>query len=494
MTNGLASVATFSGVIRGLDGGVRRWLGIPYAADASGAWRWMAPQSVQPWTGARDAIDFGDDPPQLPSPFSRAAAQSENCLSLNVWSPSGASRLPVMVWFPGGGFIGGSGSDRRTDGARLAAEGAVVVAINYRIGLAGFMAHPQLSGESAAATSGNYGLLDQIQALRWVRDNIERFGGDARNVTAFGCSAGSASLSLLLTLPQAEGLIHKAILQSPGAFRPLADLRVAEQAGAALGPHVADLRALSWRQLLERTPTAAGSGRSLTGPRVLRPIRDGALVTMDESRAASLGSFANIPLMVGSNADEGKFFLARMPVAGRAGLEAKIREDFGAHADEALTHYGATRETDVSSRLAEVFGDTQFTWAADRLANVWAQRAEAPVWRYVFAHRSASALTDPTHTSELPYVFGTGRDLAGKSAVHGDEESERLSAVMRAAWVRFAATGSPESTELKWPAFTTEARHHLAWTSQLDIAQAWRAPQMRFLDRFVSTVSSTEPS
>jgi para-nitrobenzyl esterase len=221
-------VATLEGPVRGITLPLRRgkavnvFKGIPYAAPPVGPLRWRPPQPVTPWPDVREALQFGSDLPQGPDPRLRAPAQSEDCLYLNVWAPAGAApgSLPVMVWIHGGGFVGGSGSDLRSDGALMAHRNVVVVSFNYRAGLFGFLAHPALSRESEHGVSGNYGLLDQIAALQWVRRNIAAFGGDPQRVTAFGVSAGSASISLLLASPMGKGLFQQAILQSPGAARP----------------------------------------------------------------------------------------------------------------------------------------------------------------------------------------------------------------------------------------------------------------------------------
>ena len=190
-------VETAGGALRGEDGGVRRFLGIPYAAPPVGALRWRPPQPATPWAGLRDATRFGHDAPQDSARPYRGADFAEDCLTLNVWSPAGAERLPVLVWLHGGGFTGGSGSDPRCDGAALAARGAVVVTVNYRLGLLGFLAHPGLAAEDGS--SGNYGLLDQMAALGWVQRNIAAFGGDPARVTLVGVSAGGSAAALMLT-------------------------------------------------------------------------------------------------------------------------------------------------------------------------------------------------------------------------------------------------------------------------------------------------------
>jgi para-nitrobenzyl esterase len=478
---GACDVTLSLGRLRGQDGPVRCWRGVPYAQPPVGPLRWRAPAPVQPWAGVRDATPLAADPPQTASPWLRAP-MGEDCLHLSIWSPMDAQDLPVMVWFFGGGFMGGSVSDPRTDGARLAAEGAVVVAVSYRVGLAGFLAHPALTAESETGSAGNWGLLDQLAALRWVQTHIAAFGGDPTRVTGFGNSAGAASLSLLLTLPEARGLLHRAILQSPGAFRRLATLEQAEHAGLAAGADIDALRALPWQDLLARSAAVAGTDRSLTGPRVLRPIRDGVLVKVDEAEAAQRGRFADIPLLLGSNADEGRYFVERMPAQRRDDFHERLRRDFGQHADEALALYGATSDADVAMRLAEVFGDAQFNWGTDRLAHLWAARSGAPAWRYLLQRAAGGSAVAPTHVDEVPYVFGTLADSAVAGAVPYDAQDLQLSQALRRTWVRFAATGRPGAADggVEWP--TTDAGL-LALARDHHTLPDWRAAQMAFLDR-----------
>ena len=227
------------GLLRGTDGEVRRYCAVPYAAPPTGDLRWTPPEPPQAWTGERDATRFGPDCPQPASVHAttRASGQSEDCLSLDVWAPADppAEGCPVMVWLFGGSFLFGSSSSPQTDGAAFARHGIVFVAPNYRVGVLGFLARPELTAESPHGSSGNYGLLDQVAALGWVRRNIAAFGGDPRRVTAAGVSAGSASISLLNTSPVVDDLFDQVILESPGSFRPLASLDEAEHAGAGLG-------------------------------------------------------------------------------------------------------------------------------------------------------------------------------------------------------------------------------------------------------------------
>ncbi len=222
-------VETRDGVLIGMAGQVSVFKGIPFAAAPVGKLRWREPQPVRPWNEPRQAINFGPDPIQSGG----LRPTSEDCLYLNVWTPnpSQTAQLPVMVWFYGGGFTAGSGADPLFDGTAFARKGVVLVTANYRVGLFGFMAHRLLTAESPHRSSGNYGLMDQVAALRWVRDNIGAFGGDPGRVTAFGESAGASSLSVLLTSPQMNGLVQRVILESPGSMRPLYTLEAAEKAG-----------------------------------------------------------------------------------------------------------------------------------------------------------------------------------------------------------------------------------------------------------------------
>jgi para-nitrobenzyl esterase len=459
------------------------FLGIPYAAPPVGPLRWKAPQPLAPWDGVRDALAFGPDLPQAANARLRAAAQSEDGLYLNVWAPADAEpgSLPVMVWIHGGGFVGGSGSDLRSDGARMAARGIVVVSFNYRAGLFGFLAHPALSRESAQGVSGNYGLLDQLAALRWVQENIRAFGGDPARVTAFGVSAGSASISLLLGSPLAQGLFQQAILHSPGAGRPLSTLKDAEQAGRALGEDIAALRELSTAELFEKTSLLNPKVRGLTTPRVLRPIRDGWAIVEDERPAFEAGRLHAMPVIVGSNADEGTLLTKTWPVKTIADYEQLLRANFGAASAEAAALYPVTTDADAPVRVAEMFADTQFNFGTRLIARAMARKGQ-PTWRYLFTRRAPGQPDGPHHGEEVPYVFGNleavpaGKDSAVDAAV---------STAMMDAWIAFARTGDPNpSGSTAWPPFAPEADNFVVFGDRVSTGSGWRAAQLDFLERF----------
>ncbi|WP_167772466.1 carboxylesterase/lipase family protein [Ramlibacter henchirensis] len=459
---------------------VLRFTAIPYAAAPAGPLRWRPPQPAPAWIGVRDATQFGPDLPQVPGPLIRGNGQSEDALHLNVWTPDLQPRqpLPVIVWLHGGGFVSGSGTDPRADGARLCAEGAVVVNVSYRTGLFGFLAHPALSGESPQRTSGNYGLLDQLAALRWVRDNIAAFGGDAARVTLAGVSAGSASISLFLTSPQARGLFDRAILHSPGAGRPLATLEDAERAGRELGDDIEALRALDAAALLEKTGMLTPKVRGLTTPRVLRPIVDGWLLPLQDREAFRIGAFTRLPIIVGSNLDEGSMLTRDWPVRDLASYGDLVRRNFGEAASQVMALYPARTDADVRGRVAELFADTQFNYGTRLIAQSMAGRGQ-PTFRYLFLRRRPGRADGPQHGEEVAHVFGN----FGTNPV--DALDEQLSSVLRRTWVRFAATGDPNGGGApRWEPYDPAADNHLAFGDTIAPGRAWRAAQLDFLEHY----------
>jgi para-nitrobenzyl esterase len=485
-------VTTSFGLLRGSDlsHGVHAFKGIPYAASPVGDLRWRPPQPAQAWSGIRDAQAFGPDFPQAPNPLMRAPRQDEDCLYLNVWTPARAAPgpLPVMVWLHGGGFAGGSGSDLRCDGAMMASRGAVVVTFNYRSGLFGFLAHPALSRESEQGVSGNYGLLDQLAALAWVRDNIAAFGGDPKRVTVFGVSAGSASISLLLTSPLARGLFHRAILHSPGAGRPLATLPQAEQAGRALGDDIQALRNLPSADLFSKTSLLSPKVRGLTTPRVLRPIHDGWVLAEDERAAFKAGHVQSVPVIVGSNADEGTLLTKAWPLETLHDYEAQLRTNFAGAEEQARALYPASEDAHARLRVADMFADTQFNYGTRLLAQTMAAR-EPRTWRYVFTRRPPAQPDGPHHGQEVAYVFGN------LEAVPGADECDRvLSEAMMGAWMAFARCGDPNGPGLAdWPAYRAAADNHLEFGDRIAPGARWRSAQLDFLDSFHDTVSRATP-
>ncbi|MCE3269722.1 MAG: para-nitrobenzyl esterase PnbA [Ramlibacter sp.] len=481
------TVSVDEGHLRGRrsgDGAV--FLGVPYAAPPVGENRWRPPRPAPRRDGVRDALAFGPDFPQARNARLRAPRQDEDCLYLNVWTPAVGrdAALPVMVWLHGGGFTAGSGSDLRTDGARLAAEGAVVVTLNYRSGLFGFLAHPQLSRESAHGVSGNYGLLDQLAALAWVRENIASFGGDPARITAFGVSAGSASISLLLAAPAAKGAFDRAILHSPGTGRPLATLQDAERAGRAWHADIDALRALSVQEVLARTTQFNPAVRGLTTPRMLRPIRDGWLLPEDERPAFQAGRMHAMPLIVGSNTDEGTLLTRAWPIDTLDAWHAQVDTNFGPAAGEAAALYPARTDAEARPAVAQMFADTQFNYGTRLLAQCMS-RLEPRTWKYLFERRRPDQADGPHHGEEVAHAFGNV-DAAppGETAEH-DATDAALSQAMRKAWVAFATHGDPNTSGVpRWDAYRASDDNHLVLGDAVRPGAAWRRPQLDFLERF----------
>ena len=463
--------------------------GIPFAAPPVGPLRWRPPQPAAPWAGVRDALEFGPDFPQAPNARSRAPSQSEDCLYLNVWAPADASlgSLPVMAWFNGGGFERGSGSDAANDGAHMAAQGVIVVSFNYRAGIFGFLAHPGLSRESAQGVSGNYGLLDQIAALQWVRDNISDFGGDPERITAFGVSAGSASIALLLVSPLGKGLFQQAILHSPGAARPLASLEAAEKAALALGSDIEALRGLSADELLTKMPLLSPKVRGLTTPRVLRPIRDGWLLPEDERPVLKSGRQHAVPLIVGSNADEGSLLTKAWPVDNLEQYRNMTLVNFGEAAAEAGHVYPAKADDQAHPRVAEMFADTQFNYGTRLLAESMTRKG-VPTWRYLFLRRRPDQRDGPHHGEEVGHVFGTYRELSPGQPASFDGVDEKISATMMKVWVTFASNGNPNFPGLpSWSPYDAAAENYMTFGDTIEEGRGWRKEELNFLDRFYDT-------
>jgi len=473
-------VRTAAGEVSGTGTEVRVYRGIPYAAPPVGPLRWRPPQPAAPWTGVHDGSRFGFDPIQLAEPAargSRAPGLSEDCLTLNVWAPAEVPDrgAPVLVWFDGGGFTADSGAKERTDGERFARLGAVLVTVNYRVGVFGFLAHPTLSAESPLHVSGNYGFLDAIAALQWVRDNIAAFGGDPARVTAFGASAGGAVVGLLMISPLARGTFDQVILQSPGSFRPLSTLAEAEVAGRVVGDDLIAMRAMPAAELLPLNAKINPAVRGLTIGRPLRPIIDGWAIDRDEIPAFRSGAFAAVPTIVGGNANEGGWFTANVPVKTTEKLRPYIADNYADMAEEAWKYYGATTDADVERAVADAFGDAQFSFGARSLAQVISRR-QPKTFRYVFSHAGGDTSNPPVHTNEIAYVFGSGTF---------DARDRKVSDAVMAAWVNFAATGDPNGPGApQWAHYDAARDNYLAFDANFAEGTRWRAEPLDFIERF----------
>ena len=469
-------ISTEQGPYRGHEGRVDRFTGIRFAAPPVGDLRWRLPQPTEAHASVRDALAFGEDCPQPASPFTRAPSQGEDCLSLNIWTPHdrGAASLPVLLWLPGGGFIGGSGSDARTDGAVLAEQGIVVVTANYRVGIFGYFAHSGLTSEGHGA-SGNYGLHDSIAALKWVKRNIAAFGGDPARITLGGVSAGSAQAALLLTLEAGFERPHQLLLQSPGSMRPLATLAEAEADGADIADDLDRLRHLSATELLGLTRFYASKPRALTRSRTLRPIIDGSLIRQDERAAHSMGGFTAVPTLIGTCLDEGAQLARGLGIADSENYSAFLEQQFGPDAEEATSLYPAKTNANVQAALAAVFGDTQFTYGGTVLASSLATRTA--VWRYLFAFNDETQ-AGPFHGSDAPFSFGVSPHVDGIATRSDSGAADAMARSTMEQWARFIAIGDPG-----WPACGPGGEPYRRISPNPRMERGWRCEQMLFLDR-----------
>lgn len=460
-------VKTRSGVVEGKDDGrVKTFLGIPYAVPPVGDLRWKAPQPIAKWNGVKKATEFGYHCMQgkvFGDMVFHDPGASEDCLTLNVWVPDKhvEPKLAVMVWIYGGGFVAGTTSEARQDGYKLAHQGVIVVSMNYRLGIFGFMVHPELAKESGHNSAGNYGLLDQLAALKWVHDNIAAFGGDPANVTIFGESAGSFSVSAQMASPLAKGLFQKAIGESGAAFshsglsfdamsaRAEKDAKlVKEKLGAST---LAELRAIPAERLLEPFGPPQSHGFDF-GPDV-----DGYFLPESVPAIFAAGRQNEVVLIAGWNHDEGSFEIGSGPQKPTAeSFKATAQKDFGDKADEFLKLYPADTDEHAMRSALDYAGDKFIalsTWAWVEAA---AKTGKEPVYRYrfdmaPFSKNPNAPRLGAYHSAEIEYVFG---QLDSKTDVTWRDSDRRISEVMQKYWSNFAKNGNPNGPGLpNWPPY-----------------------------------------
>jgi para-nitrobenzyl esterase len=469
-----------AGAARGTsEGSINVFKGLPYAQPPVGDARWKPPVELPTWSGVRDATKFGAACVQ---PKARngsiyswdLGAISEDCLFLNVWAKQGATNAPVMVWIHGGALTTGSGSEPMYDGTKLAERGVVVVSINYRLGVLGYLAHPQLSAESNGSISGNYGLLDQIEALRWVKRNIAAFGGDPSDVTIAGESAGGLSVMYLMTSPPARGLFHKAIAQSAYMISTpeLKQARFGESPAEDIGARIvtatgakdmASLRALEPEKLMEVAarlgyfPLGTIDGRVL--PRQLVDVFD-------------RGEQAPVPIIAGFNSGEIRslrFLAPPVPKNGKA-YQLAIRERYGDLADEFLRLYPSAK---LEESILATTRDALYGWTAERLVRKQTERGQAG-FLYLFDHgypAAEKAQLHAFHASELPYVFGTAaRTPPLWPKVPLTRVETELSDAMLDYWTNFIRSAEPSASgHARWPAYGS-TRAYMTFASEPSVA------------------------
>jgi para-nitrobenzyl esterase len=473
-------------------GDVESFKGIPFAAAPVGELRWRAPQPAPRWQGVRAATGFGSDCMQEPFPSDAAplgVPPAEDCLYLNVWRPAERSeqKLPVMVWIYGGGFVNGGSSPAVYDGNEFARQGVVLVSFNYRVGRFGFFAHPELTREAGAEPVANYGYMDQIAALQWVRRNIAAFGGDPDNVTIFGESAGGGSVLTLLTAPAVpRGTFHKAVVQSGGGRSMLMGMRrlgediegrpSAEKVGVAFARSVgidgtgaaalAALRALPAETLVQglNMATMGQQAETYQGG----PILDGRIVVETPEEALRAGRHAGVPVMIGATSLDIGFSFAR----DRDALFAT----FGPHAEAARAAYDPSGELDFRMLGQVVGADRMMVEPARFVARTVAAQG-LPAYQFRFSY-VAESLRDRVpgalHATEIPYVFNTIRANLGDSVTPADAQTARAA---NAYWANFARTGDPNGAGLpRWERYDAATDRILDFTNKgpVLVADPWR--------------------
>lgn len=461
-------VETSAGALIGeTDGAVHVFRGIPYAEPPIGALRWQPPQPATAWQGERLADSFGPDCIQSPYPensffYRPARLSSEDCLYLNVWAPAESEEpLPVMVWIHGGALTRGSGAISTYDGSRLAQKGVVLVTINYRLGVLGYFAHPELVAESEHYSAGNYGILDQIEALRWVQENIASFGGDPDNVTIFGESAGAWSVHFLTASPLSEGLFHKAIAQSGARLDKRVELDrqtsagpSASSAGRELAAMVGadsltELRAMPARALYRAAETA---GLNTDG------IVDGWVLTEQPYQQFVAGRQHAVPVLLGFNSHEGTTLGAAANAPDTATVyEERIRTMYGPLAETYLEVYPSD---DPRQATLDAFRDGAFGWNMVTWANL-TRYVDQQAWLYYFTHHPPGPMSERLgayHAAEIAYVFDNVHTLRG-----GPRPVDReLADAMSDYWVSFARNGDPNvDGRPQWLPYRNNERHYM---------------------------------
>ncbi len=486
-----------SGALKGaIAGGVVAFKGIPYAAPPTGQNRWRAPQPVAPWKGVRPAAAYASDCMQLPFPSDAAplgTQPAEDCLYLNVWEPVKrvSGKLPVMVWIYGGGFVNGGSSPAVYDGTHFAESGVVFVSFNYRVGRFGFFAHPALTKEDPNALLGNYCFLDQIAALKWVRKNIAKFGGDPSNVTLFGESAGGGSVLTMMTTPLARGLFHKAIVESGGGRTGIGPMRRVSESGPSLpsgeavgiafaekagikgedAAALAALRALPAERVCDRLNMA-----SMGNPTYAGPMIDGKIVAETPEQAFLAGHAMKIPVIAGANSSDIGFNLTRS-------LD-ELFAPFGANKEKARAVYDPDHSADFHTISVLVASDRMMVEPARYVVRSVAAMGQ-PAYEYRFSYVAESMRKQwkgAPHATEIPFVFDTVAARYGKDLAPADEATAKAAL---AYWVAFAKTANPNGDgRPHWPQHSANddelmnftnagpVAEHDAWKARLDLTEA----------------------
>lgn len=484
--NAAPKVKTANGILEGTnESGLNVFRGVPFAQPPVGEFRWREPQSVKNWTGVRKADKFGPRAMQLPifgDMSFRSDGVSEDCLYLNVWSPSKTNneKLPVLVYFYGGGFLAGDGSEPRYDGASMARKGIVSVTVNYRLGVLGFLSHPELTKESPHHASGNYGLLDQSAALQWVQKNIAAFGGDPKKITIAGESAGSFSVSAQMASPLSRNIIAGAIGESGSLLgNATASLQTAEKSGTDWAKSIsknslADLRAMSADDLMKAT--------AKIGYGAFPVCVDGYFFPKSPIDIFAAGQQAHVPLLVGWNSQE---MVYQMVLGGDRptadNFKKAIQKLYGDQAEEAMKVYNASTDDEAEQAATEMASDRFIGFGTWRWSDMQSKTGGKPVYRYMYARprpemrpemgnataNLAGGVTKDTtgkapkappakgavHSAEIEYALG---NLSSNRVYDWQPEDYMVSEIMQAFFANFIKTGNPNGLGVpKWPAIAS---------------------------------------
>lgn len=461
-------VKTANGAVEGVKekSGVYSFKGIPFAAPPIGDLRWKEPQPAKNWDGVRKADKFGPramQPPIFSDMIFRSNGMSEDCLYLNVWtpSPSQQKKLPVLVYFYGGGFVAGDGSEPRYEGENMASKGIVALTVNYRLGIFGLFAHPELTAESPHRSSGNYGVMDQAAALKWVKENIAAFGGDPNKITIAGESAGSISVSAQMITPLSKNLIAGAIGESGsllGALPPV-PLQQAEAGGLQLAKAVgvsslAELRAKNADSLI--------AAATKFGPFRFPMTIDGYVFPKPPVEIFQAGEQAQVPLLVGWNSEESNY----RGVMGNENLtkenyEKAVQRLYGEKSQQVLKAYAVKTDADVEQVATDLAGDRFIGFSTWRWADLHAKHGNKPVYRYYYSHprppmtseKDKARAKGAVHSAEIEYAMG---NLPSNKVFAWTEEDYKVSKIMHEYFVNFIKTGNPNGSGLpQWPTTNT---------------------------------------
>ena len=502
------------GAASDIDPAVRAFRGIPFGAPPEGTLRWRPPQPVEPWEGIRDATAYAPACVQLQRAADSfygpgAEEMSEDCLYLNVWTTAASvdAALPVLVWIHGGALTNGTGAQVTYRGEALAARGAVVVTTNYRLGPFGYLAHPLLSAEDPHGSSGNYGVLDQIAALEWVRNNIAAFGGDPNRVTIFGESAGSWSVNVLQAAPLAAGLFHGVIGESGGVFGGTSDLHEPSLRGdsaEAVGARwIAGLLGANQRLLAEAgeaVPVKPDWMRKVSADEILEFVSsrevgfrtaanvDGWVLEHSVYDTFASGLQNDVPVIVGSNANEGTTVAAFGAPTDAAAHRAAVERQYGDLADRHHEVYPASTDEEARKAYLDSYAQRTFGWEMRTWADLMST-VSAPAYLYYFTRTAPAEDSDRVgafHAAEIVYVFDNlGRSPYPYANRSYDATDQTLADTMADYWVRFAATGDPNGDGLsEWPVYTPDGHPTMVFGDTTGAGPHPAATQIDFVDEY----------